>query len=224
MEFETANDLKTAVEKLDQSVFKESTVTCTADVSPSPKSLLLTPRFTQLIVIAPSSPNLTFRETTIAIALALPHLFAAAMEMPPRIPTTIVAPLHHHEVIHLVVVIVNAPPEKTTTDPVVAEDTALLRLLPVADIVPQLVAQEAVVVLSSTTLTNNPRRTVDTDAMTPTRRRLGEVDTKSRTVEARMDMDLPEGVNEVLRALVGGDMQDTKSALLQEVTGDLLVM
>ena len=32
VEFETANDLKTAVEKLDQRDFKGSLVTCTADV------------------------------------------------------------------------------------------------------------------------------------------------------------------------------------------------
>jgi hypothetical protein len=38
VEFETANDLKTAVEKLDQREFKGSRVTCVADVSAQPGS------------------------------------------------------------------------------------------------------------------------------------------------------------------------------------------
>lgn len=66
VEFETANDLKTAVEKLDQREFKGARVNCVADVRipPSPKEpwkpgkeiLIPTPRFNPTPTVNPTGP------------------------------------------------------------------------------------------------------------------------------------------------------------------------
>jgi len=126
VEFETAGDLKVAVDKLDGTDFKGNAVRCIADVS-----LLYSSPINALMSLFSSKKRLP---ATIGTALAPLPLSVAAATLQPMATTTVVAPLRLGDTAHIAMTTVVALLLPATTTTLVIATIVRRLLVPFVDL------------------------------------------------------------------------------------------